>query len=269
MNMVSSQNNEVKIVQGVSDTGINGTGGDVHGKIVTAKSPNTDHKHGNSTTNLNRSNNESNDAMYKPDNIPYDLSPHATLGSQLSITLESPHMAECGGNKNYGGNLVGLATPVVTVLKRSKRWEDSVDEDSSARVERLKAKRDLDGPGTLHSKSFLGFSDSKVEKNIETLGVSLGKNVASTIACLKEAEHNRLVQASSSEPRQLEPGNLHDEEVSDIDSGLGLDQYAIKHLIGDTAEDILGIEETQWSDFKSFLRKSKSGSSKKVEVKRR
>jgi hypothetical protein len=56
---------------------------------------------------------------------------------------------------------------------------------------------------------------------------------------------------------------MHDEDVSDIDSDLGLDQYAIKHLVGDIAEDIIGTEGTQWSDFKPISRKSKSDSSKK------
>jgi hypothetical protein len=121
----------------------------------------------------------------------------------------------------------------------------------------------------LHSKSFFAFSNSKVEKNIATLGVSLGNNVASTIACLKEIEHNRLVQASSSKLRQLELGIMHDEEVSDIDSDLGLDQYAIKHLVGDIAKDILGTEGTQWSDFKLVSRKSKFGSSKKGRSKKK
>jgi hypothetical protein len=51
--------------------------------------------------------------------------------------------------------------------------------------------------------------------------------------------------------------------VSDIGSDLGLDQIAIKHLVGDIAEDIVGIEETQWSDFKPVLSKSKSGSSQR------
>jgi hypothetical protein len=55
----------------------------------------------------------------------------------------------------------------------------------------------------LTSKSFLAFSDSKVEKNIASLGVSLGKNVANSMACLKEIEHERLVQAASIEPNQV------------------------------------------------------------------
>jgi hypothetical protein len=98
-----------------------------------------------------------------------------------------------------------------------------------------------------------------------SLGVSLANNVASTIACLKETEHNRLVQASSTEPKHLDSGIIHDEEESDIDNDLGLDQYAIKHLVG----DIVGTEGTQWSDFKPVLRKSKSGSSKKGRSKKK
>jgi hypothetical protein len=194
----------VMIEHEVSGTGIKGNGGDMQGKNVTAKSPKTNHKHGNSSTNLNRSTNKPNDATYKPDIIACDLSPHAALGSQLSVSLESPHLSDCGSNKYYRGDLGALATPVGSVLKGSKRWEGSSDEDSSARAEHLKAKRNLDGSVTLHSNSFLAFSDCKVEKNIATLVVSLGNNVASTIACLKESELNRLVQASSTEPRQLE-----------------------------------------------------------------
>jgi hypothetical protein len=43
------------------------------------------------------------------------------------------------------------------VLKRSKQREGSADEDSSARAERFKANRNLDGSGMLQSKSFLVF----------------------------------------------------------------------------------------------------------------
>jgi hypothetical protein len=124
-------------------------------------------------------------------------------------------------------------------------------------------KRNFDSPGILTPKSFLAFSDSKVEKNIASLGVSLGKNVRNSIASLKEIEHDRLVEAASRAPDKVESGISQEKEVSDIDSDLGLDQFAIKHLVGDIAEDILGTEETEWSDFKPVERKSKSGSSKK------
>jgi hypothetical protein len=37
-------------------------------------------------------------------------------------------------------------------VKRSKRRENSVDEDSSTQAESLKAKKNLDGPGMSQSK---------------------------------------------------------------------------------------------------------------------
>jgi hypothetical protein len=107
--MVSSQSKGVTIEHEVSGTGMKGAGGDMH-KNVMAKTPKTDHKHGNSSMNLNQPNNKQNDATFKPDIIACDLSPHAALGSQLSVPLESPHLAECG-NKYSGGGLGGLPTP--------------------------------------------------------------------------------------------------------------------------------------------------------------
>jgi hypothetical protein len=94
-------------------------------------------------------------------------------------------MAE-GKVKNSGEDMGVLVAPLAKSLKRSKRREGTVDEDSSARAEWLKVKRNLDGPGTLSSKFFLSFPDSKVVGNITSLGVSLGKDVANGIACLKE-----------------------------------------------------------------------------------
>jgi hypothetical protein len=48
-----------------------------------------------------------------------------------------------------------------------------------------------------------------------------------------------------------------------MDSDLGLDHTAIQHLVGDIADDILGMEGTPWSDFKPVSRKSISGLAKK------
>jgi hypothetical protein len=52
--------------------------------------------------------------------------------------------------------------PTVTPVKRSKRREGSVDEDLSSRAERLKAKRNLDALGMSMAKSFLLFSNEKL-----------------------------------------------------------------------------------------------------------
>jgi hypothetical protein len=257
------QINEGISVQGAVGYDLDSTEDDMHETIPMAKISHTELQHGNSIMNLNRSLNESKNDEYKFDSIVHNQL-HAALGSQTSASLVPTHLTENGTNKGTeGGDLGGMITLGVTPLKRSKRCGGSADEDSSARAERLKAKRNLDGPGMLTSKSFLAFSDSKVEKNISLLGVLLGKNVRNSIACLKKIEHDRLLEAASREPNQVEADISHDGEVSDIGSDLGLDQIAIKHLMGDNAEDIVGTEETQWSDFKPVMSKSKSGSSQR------
>jgi hypothetical protein len=50
-----------------------------------------------------------------------------------------------------------LENTAAKTVKRSKRREGSADEDSSARVECLKAKKNLDDPGTSKLKSFYHF----------------------------------------------------------------------------------------------------------------
>jgi hypothetical protein len=95
----------------------------------------------------------------------------------------------------------------------------------------------------------------------------LGKDVANSIACLKETERDRLFQTSTSSPKQSKSCQLDEEEGRDMDSDLGLDHNAIQHLVGDIVDDILGTEGTTWSDFKPVSRKCKSGSSKKSQGK--
>jgi hypothetical protein len=119
------------------------------------------------------------------------------------------------GNKGNEGTLDELETRAAKIVKRGKHREDSVDEDSSARAERLKAKKNLDGPDTLNLKSFLAFSDSKVVNNIATLRVSIGKDKGKGIAGTKELEHNRLLQASNSEPKHKDTCQLYDDEASE------------------------------------------------------
>jgi ribosomal protein L9 len=68
-----------------------------------------------------------------------------------------------------------IQSPLPT--KRSKRRENSVDEDSNARAERLKAERNIDSPGKATPKSFLALTDAQIATRITTLGVSLGSNL--------------------------------------------------------------------------------------------
>jgi hypothetical protein len=68
-----------------------------------------------------------------------------------------------------------IQSPLPT--KRSKRRENSVDEDSNAHAERLKAERNIDSPGKATPKSFLALTDAQIATRITTLGVSLGSNL--------------------------------------------------------------------------------------------
>jgi hypothetical protein len=183
------------------------------------------------------------------------------FGYQYPPMIGSP---QAKGKMNKGMEDLGVQdSSSATPLKRRKRREGSIDEDSSAQAETLKAKRNLDSPGMLSAKSFLSFSDSKIVGNITSLGVSLGKDVASTVASMKDIECNRVLQVPTNAPRKLEMCCLDEEDGSDMDSDLGLDHTAIQHLIGDIADDILGTKGTPWSDFKPVSRKSKSGSARK------
>lgn len=42
----------------------------------------------------------------------------------------------------------------------------------------------------------------------------------------------------------------------------------IHHLVGDIAKDILDEDGSHWSDFKTVLRRNKSGSNKKINKKK-
>jgi hypothetical protein len=86
---------------------------------------------------------------------------------------------------------------------------------------------------------------------------------------MKEVELNMLLQASNSEPKHKDTCQLFDDETSEADSDLGLDQQAIQHHVGDIADDVLGMEGAPWSDFKTIPRKSKSGSIKKKRGKKK
>jgi hypothetical protein len=69
-----------------------------------------------------------------------------------------------------------LETSWSTPIKRSKRREGSMDEDSSTRAQRLKAIKNLDAPGMTKSKSFLAFSNAKIRSTIRSLGIASGSN---------------------------------------------------------------------------------------------
>jgi hypothetical protein len=117
---VSSQINEDMSVHEALCSDLKGTGDDMHGTIPMAKIYKTKLQHGNSIMNLNRSLNESRNAVYMSASTVHDQL-HAALGSQLSASLGPTHVTEDGMNKGTeGGDLGGMITPGVTARKRSK-----------------------------------------------------------------------------------------------------------------------------------------------------
>jgi hypothetical protein len=147
-------------------------------------------------------------------------------------------------------------------LKRSKRRENSVDENTSERAERLKERRNLDCPGTSKHKSFLSLSDECISSKIDRLGVALGKDGYQNINQIKKIEFDRIQQAAIE--KQLQNAKDSDTElVVTDDSDLELDQQAIQHLVGDISNDILGTDGSPLKGFKLGSRKSKSSSRKR------
>jgi hypothetical protein len=173
----------------------------------------TGHQNGNSLLNLNQSSQEVSDAMHMIDDRIHSPSSHAALGIQQAATLGFPQVMKNGGSKGGEGKLFVLENTAAKTVKRRKHREGSVDEDSSARAKWLKAKKNLDGPDTSKSKSFLSFSHSKIVNNIATLGVSIGNDIEKSTEDMKEVELNRLLQASNSEPKHKDTCQLFDDET--------------------------------------------------------
>jgi hypothetical protein len=96
-----------------------------------------------------------------------------------------------------------------------------VDEDSSARAERLMAKRNLDEPAMSSTKSFLPYSDSQIVFNITNLGVSLRNNTNKNVENIKLLECDRLVEASKKDPKIINTNDIEDDDISEKDSDLG------------------------------------------------
>jgi hypothetical protein len=143
-----------------------------------------------------------------------------------------------------------------------KRRENSVDENTSERAERLKARRNLDCPGTSKHKSFLFLSDECISSNIDRLRVALGKDGYQNINQIKKIEFDRIQQAAIE--KQLQNAKDSDTElVVTDDSDLELDQQVIQHLVRDIVNDILGTDGSPLKGFKLGSRKSKSSSRKR------
>jgi hypothetical protein len=119
------------------------------------------------------------------------------------------------------------------------------------------------------SKSFLSFSDLRINSTIDKLGILMGKDINASVSNLKALEYERLEQASKSAPIRTSKICDSDDNISDTDSDLGWNQQAIQHLVGDIADDILNTNGSRFDDFNLGNRKSKMVRPKRVQRRRK
>jgi hypothetical protein len=217
-----------------------------HDKVLGAKLLATMFQDGNSLTNTNQEH-------YAEDRASTSI--HAML---------VPHAGPENGRKvdkaKQGQELhTGWSSPI----KRCKRREGLVDEDSSTRAQCLKAIKNLDAPGTTESKSFLSFSNAKIRSTIRSLGFAFGSNLDQGIDLIKEIECGRLLEAPNLDAVPEAQDRLEDFE-SEVDSDFGHDLHAIKHLTQDIAENVFGFDGSPLMNFKSKPRHRKASSGKKT-----
>ena len=128
---------------------------------------------------------------------------------------------------------------------------------------RLQAARNLDfTPGTSSSKSFNSFPNTRVQSNLESVGIGLGRSdteVQVLVKVLKHVEVDRLSLApkGNNYPTITELDDDEDEEAHD--------GHLLAHIVGCVSE--VGFDETRLGslcELKASTRKSKSHFNKKV-----
>jgi len=89
----------------------------------------------------------------------------------------------------------------VSPVRSSKRNAETVDLDSTEKVAKLKAKKNLESATekgkTQQPHSFISRDDSSLLSSTKSLGVVLGSNdhdIFNSLKCLKDIEHNRLLE---------------------------------------------------------------------------
>jgi hypothetical protein len=113
--------------------------------------------------------------------------------------------------------------PLVTPIKRSKRREGSVDEDSSSRAECLKAKRNLDAPGMSMARSFLSSPNEKIKSSFRSLGIPDETNIYRGIDNIKDLEYQRFLEKPQLDSENLEINTTEGEGMSDMDNDFEMD----------------------------------------------
>jgi midasin (ATPase involved in ribosome maturation) len=108
----------------------------------------------------------------------------------------------------------------------------------------------------------LSFSDDRIVSSITSLGISLGSEVDKGLDNIKSLEQNRLLEASKTELDKDNHESSDEDDASEADCDLDLNQHAIQHLVGDIADDIFGEQDSQNLDFKSTPRSKKLNTKK-------
>jgi len=115
-------------------------------------------------------------------------------GDAWKATMLPPQIDS--GNLNNKFNS-GTASPV----RSSKRNASTMDQDSTEKAAKLKAKKNLESAldkGKMQQPpSFISRDDSSLVNSTSSLGVVLGSNdhdIFNSLKCLKDIEHNRLLE---------------------------------------------------------------------------
>jgi hypothetical protein len=193
-----------------------------------------------------------------------ELDENETENEPLSALYSSTHTGITQGAAEntlaVDSVLQGLLVSPKTQLRRSKRREMTVNEHSLERAERIKAKKNLDAPGTSLYNSFLSFSDSRIASNINTSGIHIGSNLQQGLDNLRSMEKDRGAVPHKKIDTEARSNS---EFLDDDDSDMGFDQQVLNNIIGDLAEEALGENSAHYSDFKAVPKRSKSSSHKK------
>jgi hypothetical protein len=107
------------------------------------------------------------------------------------------------------------------------------------------------------------------KSSFRSLGISasVDVDVEKGINNIKELEYQRLLEAPIVEQENLVQNTTEGEDISDLDNDFEMDYHAIKHHIGDIAEDPLGMDGSLLVVFKPSPRRQKSSSSRKKRAK--
>ncbi|TVU00621.1 hypothetical protein EJB05_53956, partial [Eragrostis curvula] len=125
--------------------------------------------------------------------------------------------------------------PEATSLRRSRRRQHSVDEDSFERAETVVAKKNLEIPkGTELENSILSFTNKQITDSIKNIGISLGKEdstVQSSVSLIKKIEKDRF--------KVPVPKTGEDSHLDVDDSDCDIDQIILGNLCGDLTEVVM------------------------------